>query len=119
MSKREELQSANEKFKNALESQVNELKHNFDKVGKNALIVGGGLLGAYLLSTVFTGSSKKDKPKKAKASKKEGSHFKDNLLSSTLKEQAIVFILGLAAQRLSTFLKEAQEQENQEGENAE
>ncbi len=114
MSKREELQSANENFKNALESQINELKHNFDKVGKNALIVGGGLLGAYLLSTVFTSSSKKDKPKKTKVSKKEQSHFKDNLLSATLKEQAIIFILGLAAQRLSALLKEAQEEENAE-----
>lgn len=106
MSKREELQSANDKFKNTLESQLNEVKHNFDKVGKNALIVGGGLMAAYLLSTAFIGSDKKKKDKKEKTQKQEGTHFKDNLLSSTMKEQAIIFLLGLATERLSRFLKE-------------
>lgn len=116
MSKREELQSANENFKSALESQLEEIKHNFDKVGKNALIIGGGLLGAYLLSTAFTGSNKKpkkEKGKREKSSKKETIHFKDNLLTSTLKEQAIVFILGLAAERLATFLSEIETDENE------
>jgi len=108
MSKREELENANDKFKNALESQLGELKNNFDKVGKSALIVGGGLLGAYLLSTAITGSGKK----KAKSGKKDKLKNVDlpskgeNLLASTLKEQAIVFLLGVAAERLASFLKE-------------
>lgn len=112
MSKREELQSANDNFKSALESQLDEVKHNFDKVGKSALIVGGGLTAAYLLSTAFISSEKKKKVKKDKAQKKqEGTHFKDNLLSATLKEQAIIFLLGLATERLSRFLKETDKNE--------
>lgn len=111
MSKREELQSANDNFKNALESQLDEVKHNFDKVGKSALIVGGGLTAAYLLSTAFISSEKKKKVKKDKARKKEETHFKDNLLSATLKEQAIIFLLGLATERLSRFLKETDKNE--------
>jgi len=116
MSKREELQSANDKFKNTLETQVEDIKHNFDKVGKTALIVGGGLWAAYLLSTAFTGSDKKKKVKgektnKEETEKSEGTHFKDNLLSTTLKEQAIIFLLGLATERLSAFLKDSDKDE--------
>ncbi|MBO3699445.1 hypothetical protein [Roseivirga sp. E12] len=116
MSKREELKSANENFKTALESQLGDLKHNVDKIGKTALIVGGGLLGAYLLSTAFTDSgkkSKKEKVKRDKSSKKDKSHFHDNLLTSTLKEQAIVFILGLAAERLTSLLSEIDTDKNE------
>ena len=116
MSKREELQSANDKFKNTLETQVEDIKHNFDKVGKTALIVGGGLVAAYLLSTAFTGSDKKKKGKgektnKEETEKSEGTTFKDNLLSTTLKEQAIIFLLGLATERLSAFLKDSDKDE--------
>lgn len=111
MSKREELQSANDNFKNALESQLDEVKHNFDKVGKSALIVGGGLMAAYLLSTAFIGSEKKKVKKENAKKKQEGTHFKDNLLSATLKEQAIIFLLGLATERLSRFLKETDKNE--------
>lgn len=109
MSKREELQNANDSFKSSLETQLDGLKHNFDKVGKNALIVGGGLLGAYLLSNIFTNSEKKEKKKrnKAKRGKKESRvSLQDNLLTATLKEQAIVFLLGLATERLADFLKD-------------
>ena len=116
MSKREELQSANEKFKNALETQVEDIKHNLDQAGKTALIVGGGLVAAYLLSTAFTGSDKKkkvkgEKPNKQETEKSKRTHFKDNLLSTTLKEQAIIFLLGLATERLSAFLKDSDKDE--------
>ncbi|OEK05920.1 hypothetical protein [Roseivirga misakiensis] len=112
VTKREKLQKANDKFKNALESQVEDLKHNFDKVGKTALIVGGGLLGAYLLSNAITGSDKKKKSKKEK-SKADSKLKSDNLLTSTLKEQAFVFLLGLAAERLTAFLNELDQDEKE------
>lgn len=108
MPRKEELQNANEKFKNALESQLDEMKNNLDKVGKTALIVAGGLLGAYLLSNAISGSSKKKNKKegKEKKSKARSVIIKENLLSSTLKEQAIIFLLGIAAERLTSFLKD-------------
>lgn len=106
MPKKEELLSANKKFKNALESQLDELKDNFDKVGKTALVVGGGLLAAYLLSNVISGAPKRKKAKREKKQKVQPNNGKENLLTSTLKEQAIVFLLGLAAERLTSFLKD-------------
>ena len=114
MPRKEDLQSANEKFKNALESQLDEIKNNFDKVGKTALIVGGGLLGAYLLSNVVSGSSKGKKTKKEKKPKAGSVSTKESLLSSALKEQAIIFLLGIAAERLTSFLKDLDSKTDEE-----
>lgn len=110
MSKREQLQKANKKLKNSLDTQISELKHNADKIGKGALIVGGGLLGAYLLSNALTKSEKTKKRKKSKTDNKEPV-VKDNLLMSTVKEQAIIFLLGLATERLTSFLKDLEKDE--------
>ena len=105
MSKREQLQKANEKLKSSLDTQIDDLKNNVDKIGKGALIVGGGLLCAYLLSDVLTKSDKTKKRKRSNSEKKGRAPEKDNLLMSTMKEQAIIFLLGLATERLSSFLK--------------
>lgn len=106
MSKREQLQKANDKLKSSLDNQIDELKNNVDKIGKGALIVGGGLLGAYLLSNALTKSDKTKKGKKSIVEKGEKKPWKDNLLMSTVKEQAIIFLLGLATERLASFLKD-------------
>lgn len=106
MSKREQLQKANEKLKSSLDNQIDDLKNNVDKIGKGALIVGGGLVGAYLLSNVLTKSDKTKKRKKSNEEKNEHTSGKDNLLMSTLKEQAIIFLLGLATAKLASFLKD-------------
>lgn len=113
-STREQLKSANDRFKDSLESQLGDLKNNVDKVGKNALIVGGGLLAAYLVSTLFdSGGGKKSKKKKSKSKEKAPSVGKESLLGATLKEQAIVFMLGLAAERLTNFLIELDEKDDE------
>lgn len=111
MSKREQLQKANDKLKGALDSQINDIKNNADKIGKGALIVGGGLLGAYLLTNALTESNKTKKKKKSNSENPEQVSTKENLLMSTVKEQAIIFLLGLAAERLTSFLKDMDKNE--------
>lgn len=111
MSKREQLQKANDKLKGALDSQINDIKNNADKIGKGALIVGGGLIGAYLLTNALTQSNKTKKKKKSNAENPEQVSVKQNLLMSTVKEQAIIFLLGLAAERLTSFLKDMDKDE--------
>ncbi|MFY0594157.1 hypothetical protein [Roseivirga sp.] len=113
MSRKEELQKANDKIKNSLETQLSDLKQNMDNVGKGALIIGGGLLGAYLLTNTLTKSDKKKKTKKVKRDKDASFNQKDNLLMSTVKEQAFVFLLGLAAERLTSFLNELEKDEKE------
>jgi len=106
MSRKEELQQANKKIKNSIDAQLNDLKQNVDKIGKGALIIGGGLLGAYVLTQTLTKSDKTKKSKRVKIAKRESSQPKDNLLMSTVKEQVFIFVLGLAAQKLTSFLNE-------------
>ena len=119
MSKREELEKQSSAFKNAFKNQVDNLKGDMNKVGKSALMIGGGLLATYLLVDAITG--KKKKKNKNKNKEKGGGEeaslkkpIKDNLLLSTAKEQAIVFLLGLAAQKLASFLSELETTDEEE-----
>ncbi|AKQ47013.1 hypothetical protein TH63_17395 [Rufibacter radiotolerans] len=61
---REFLERQKEEYKNALLSDVSELKDQSQKVGKNLLMAGGFLLGVFLVSKAFASGS--DKPKKKK-----------------------------------------------------
>lgn len=107
MSKREELQKKNGAFKEALQNQLDNLKGDAQKMGKSALLIGGSLVATYLVVDALT--AKKKKKRKNKEKTEQGvvkQSEKDNLLLSTVKEQAIVFLLGLAAQKLASFLSE-------------
>ena len=114
MSKREELEKSNQAYKNALERQLDNLKGDFNKIGKSALWIGGGLFATYFLVDALTAKGKR---KKSKAKKEEVEQVtkpvKDNLLMSAVKEQAIIFLLGLAAQRLAKFLSELESEDEE------
>ncbi len=115
MPKREELEKNNEAYKNALERQLDNFKGDVNKIGKSALWIGGGLFATYFLVDALTAKRKK---KKAKARKEvvvveevAKAPVKENLLVSTVKEQAIIFALGFAAQQLAKFLGELDSKE--------
>ena len=116
MSKREELEKDNKAFKLSLERQVKRMKGDLETVGKSALMIGGGLFATYFIMDALTARKRKkkaDKPKKEKAVV-QARPKKDNLLMSTAKEQAIVFLLGLAAQQLAAFLSELDTEESED-----
>lgn len=74
---RELLERQKEEYKNALLSDVAELKTQSTQVGKNVLMAGGLLVGMYLLGKAFGGKSNGDKPKKKKGNKlKKSASFK-------------------------------------------
>ena len=108
MSKREELQKQNGAFKEALQNQLDNLKGDAQKMGKSALMIGGGLVATYLIVDALTAKKKKKRKNREKAEEdgETKKPVKDNLLLSTAKEQAIVFLLGLAATKLASFLSE-------------
>ncbi|MCE7993885.1 MAG: hypothetical protein HEP71_17995 [Roseivirga sp.] len=117
MSKREELQKQNNDLKGALQDQLNNMKGDVQKVGKSALLIGGSLLATYLLVDALTAKRKKKKKSKDKGNVQEEvvkKPAKDNLLLSTAKEQAVIFLLGLAAQQLATFLSELDSKDDKE-----
>ena len=67
---REFLERQKQEYKNALLSDVEELKEQTTQVGKGALLLGGALAGVWLISKLVSGGSKKRKKKKKKAAVK-------------------------------------------------
>lgn len=118
MSRKEELQRKNSDLKESLQNQLNNLKSDFQNVGKSALVIGGSLVATYFLVDALTAKRKKKK-KKAQVSHELEERTgrkpnRDNLLLSTAKEQAVIFLLGLAAQQLAAFLSELDSKNEEE-----
>ncbi len=117
MSRKEELEKQNSALKGALQDQLNNLRGDVQKVGKSALLIGGSLLATYLVVDALTAKRKKKKKNKSQARVEEKvveKPVKDNWLLSTAKEQAVIFLLGLAAQQLANFLSELDSKDDKE-----
>lgn len=119
MSTREELTETSKRLKDSIEHQFDDLKDRAEQIGKISLWVGGGLLAVLVLSKIFGGGDDEeteeaqgtDEPKKKnkKPKTQKSGISKPNFLTDTLKQQAILFALGLAAKQLKSFLKELEE----------
>ena len=64
-SQKEFLERQKQEYKNALLSDVQDLKQQSQKVGKTLLIAGGALAGVWMVSTLFLGKKKSKKLKSA------------------------------------------------------
>lgn len=123
MSNREELTETSQRLKDSIEDQFDGLKDRVERFGKIGLWVGGGLLAVLILSKIFSGSEEEeeeseDQPKKKKKKRVKTevrTTSKPNFLSDTLKEQAILFALGLAAKQLKTFLTDLENNREDDG----
>jgi hypothetical protein len=62
---KEFLERQKQEYKNALLSDVTDLKQQSQKVGKTLLIAGGALAGLWVVSSMFRGKKKTDKRLKA------------------------------------------------------
>jgi hypothetical protein len=122
-SRKEALIQSQGKIKDSLENQITDIQENFTEIGKKALFIGGSLAGVYGLITLINGSGKKKKLKKAsnqdqvaiQTLKPKKVKTKEPLLSSALKEQAIVFLLGVATQKLTKFMTELEKDDTSHG----
>jgi cell division protein ZapA (FtsZ GTPase activity inhibitor) len=115
MSRKEALEQSYSDYKRKLESELEDIKSNVQSVGKKALIVGAGVLAVYGLVSLFSKDKSEDSTdaeksnkgsEKAQLSKRSKKKSNANYLGQVVKEQALVFILGLAAQKLGDFLRE-------------
>lgn len=108
-SNKKQLKATSQKLKDSIENQIGDFKNKVDKYGKASLWVGGGILAVYLLSKAFSDDSEEleeGEPKKKKKKRVEKlESAKPNFLTDTLKQEAIVFGLGLAAGQLRSFLQ--------------
>jgi tRNA A37 N6-isopentenylltransferase MiaA len=117
MADRQSLEQSNSEYKRQIEDELESLKSKAQTIGKQALIVGGGVLLVYALVTVLSSKTEKEKSqgqlvdndsteyvalptKQKKVRVKETSNF----LTEVVKEQALVFLLGIAAKKIGDFL---------------
>ena len=113
-SKKEQLENSNKALRDSLDAQISNLKDKFGDAGKNALLIGGGLVTVYAVVKMLSKSKKKKKAKKVLIQQTEPSKKevvvsnpvpkRSNMLTDTVKEQLIIFLLGIAAERLGKFL---------------
>ncbi|MBS1951965.1 MAG: hypothetical protein JST37_13245 [Bacteroidetes bacterium] len=109
------------RHKQELERELKNVSDRSEKMLKNALIIGGVLAATYLVITQFSGSKKKKK----KASKIvqeapeeiEGADQEEqpSLLAGVgdrLMSMATVFLVDLAKEKLSDYLKEKKSNDN-------
>lgn len=120
MSSKEELEATSKELKDSIEDQFDEMKEKVQKAGKIGLAVGGGLLAVLLVSQLFSSDEKEQaeettKKKKKKKSKVVRQIARSNFLGNSLKEQAILFALGLAAKQLKTFITDLNNSNDKEG----
>jgi hypothetical protein len=107
------------KHKQELEDEVKLISANTEKLVKNALIIGGTLIATYFIVRRFSGSkakkrakTKKEKFTAERVEQAEASADEDtsspgivSQIGSALAAQATVFLLDLAKDKLSEFVK--------------
>ncbi|MCS6973127.1 MAG: hypothetical protein N2044_02320 [Cyclobacteriaceae bacterium] len=101
-----------------LETEFEELTVRTEKILTNALIIGGALALAYLVVRQFTGGTSKKKEKNkniqgsgtAEPEPEEGGSPLSSILTqvgTVLATQATVFLLSLAKEKLTAYLRES------------
>ena len=100
--KKKELYQKSHQFRSAVTSDINRLKFDLERIGKNFLIIGGSLYLAYKFSKLLTGNSSSDEePSPKLVSTRETSPW-----VSKIKEQIALFLLALAFKKLKEFVQE-------------
>lgn len=114
-----ELLKRSEKHRTELEEEVKMVSERTEKILTNALIIGGALAATYFLLSQFSGTEKKRKVK-AKKIKLVSDTADDEVeevaavpavpgivsqIGTALASQATVFLLDLAKEKLSEYLK--------------
>ena len=109
--KKRELYQKSSQYKSAVTSDINRLKFDIERIGKNFLIIGGSLYAAYKLSKLFTGSSdEEENGKHEMATTRESS-----AMVLKIKEQITLFLLALAFKKLKEFVQERSNENNENG----
>lgn len=104
-SRKKELYQKSSQYKSAVTSDINRLKFDLERVGKNILYIGGSLYVAYKLTKLMTGSSN-DIPKTDDGTQKVIRVRESSPMVLKIKEQITLFLLALAFKKLKEFVTE-------------
>lgn len=87
-------------YKIAMEKQLQEITDDAAKLGKTLLLAGAGALVTYVLVKKIFG---KKKNKKTLAELPESETKSPSFISTLVKQQATLFLLGMAKDKLSNY----------------
>lgn len=111
---KKELSDLSDKYKTAIENQIEAIKEKGINIGKTALIAGGIAFGGYIIFDLIFGEKEKEF-KKSKILKlnnlPEGKKIRENWLVSSIKGYILAFILGIAKEKLLEALAEFKKDE--------
>ncbi len=106
--KRKELYQKSDQLRSEMTTDINKLRVDIGRLGKNFLIIGGSLYAAYKISKLFTGSNSSTEashsnvmPSQQLVETKESS-----VMVSKIKEQITLFLLALAFNKLKEFIRD-------------
>jgi hypothetical protein len=111
---RKKLVETSERHKLELTNELNGIGIKSDKLLTNALIIGGSLAFTYLLVSQLTSEVKKSKKSKAqKAQSADGFEIEEeeeeatlfSQLGAKLVDQATLFLLDIAKEKLSEYIQ--------------
>lgn len=110
--RKKELYRKSSQYKSAVTSDMNRLKFDIERVGKNFLIIGGLLYLVYKLSKLFTGSSSEDTDNQSTGQLVRTRESSGIVVK--IKEQITLFLLALAFRKLKEFVKENSQTRNEQ-----
>ena len=101
--KKKELYQKSSQYKSAVTSDIDRLKFDLERIGKNFLIIGGSLYAAYKLSKLFGGRTTEEES----GSNQEIARTRESsAMVLKIKEQITLFLLALAFKKLKEFVKD-------------
>ena len=102
-----DLTYTTQKYKQTIGSQVNELKANAGKIGKNAIIITGALVASYLVVRLLVGKEKKkpNEPAKDNRSLPVAPFRQESTIISMIKQQIALFLLAIIKQQINAFVE--------------
>lgn len=104
--RKQELYERSSKYKSALNSDINELKLDVGRLGRNFLVIAGTLYVAYKITKIFR-STKTEEVTEAKPQAVQTTR-ESSALALKIKEQIALFLLALAFKKLKDFLNDKQ-----------
>jgi hypothetical protein len=109
------LSLTTEKYKKAIENQVDDLKANAGKIGKNALIIGGTLVISYALVKLLVGRNKTPK-----APGPEENRYlpvapvkRESGIVSLIKQQIALFLIAIAKEKIIQAIEQLRKNDSQ------
>ncbi|GJM30059.1 MAG: hypothetical protein DHS20C17_26940 [Cyclobacteriaceae bacterium] len=111
--RKRELHRKSAQYKTAMTSDIDRLRLDISRIGKNSLLIVGSLYAAYKLSKLFTGSSSDEESNQQGIVKTTES----SAMVIKIKEQIALFLLALAFKKLKEFLQESRN-DNDENEDS-